>query len=71
VDVLFTDIGLPGMRGPELAMVAMAERPELKVIFASGYAEADGASAMAGAVHLGKPYQQDELAEVLTVAMAS
>ena len=30
------DIGLPGMRGPELAQEALALRPDLKVIFASG-----------------------------------
>jgi CheY-like chemotaxis protein len=71
VDVLFTDIGLPGMRGPELAIAAAAARPGLKVIFASGYAESQGGAAMESAVHLLKPYQQDELAEVLTVAMAS
>jgi PAS domain S-box-containing protein len=69
VDVLFTDIGLPGMRGPELAVAAAAARPGLKIIFASGYAETE--ATMEGAVHLGKPYQQDELAEVLSVAMTS
>jgi PAS domain S-box-containing protein len=65
IDILFTDVGLPGMRGPELAEAAVALRPNLKVIFASGYAD-PAAAALAGAVHLVKPYQQDELAEVLT-----
>jgi len=71
VDVLFTDIGLPGMRGPELAQGALALRPGLKVIFASGYVEAAAGVAIDGAVQLGKPYQQDELAEVLGVVLVS
>ena len=71
VDVLFTDIGLPGMRGPELAQGAVALRPGLKVIFASGYSDATAAGAgIDGAVRLGKPYLQDQLAEVLEIAMA-
>jgi CheY-like chemotaxis protein len=65
VDVLFTDIGLPGMRGPELAARALELRPGLKVIFASGYGETDEAQAIEGAAHLGKPYEHGQLAEVL------
>jgi PAS domain S-box-containing protein len=63
VDVLFTDVGLPGMRGPELAEQAVGLRKGLRVVFASGYGEGD--STIEGAVSLGKPYQQDQLAEVL------
>jgi PAS domain S-box-containing protein len=70
IDILFTDIGLPGMRGPELAVTAAGLRPNLKIIFSSGYGEgAEGADAVEGAVHLGKPYQQEQLAKVLTEAL--
>ncbi|HZC17402.1 MAG TPA: response regulator [Caulobacteraceae bacterium] len=69
IDVLFTDIGLPGMRGPELAAKAVGLRPELKVVFASGYSENEEAQAIAGAEHLGKPYQHDQLAAVLGKAV--
>jgi CheY-like chemotaxis protein len=65
VDVLFTDIGLPGMRGPELAERARDMRPEIKVVFASGYGETEEVAAFTGAVQLAKPYEQDQLAEVL------
>lgn len=65
VDVLFTDVGLPGMRGPELARQAAGLRPGLKVIFASGYGDALDRAALDGAVQLGKPYEQDQLAQVL------
>ena len=65
VDILFTDVGLPGMRGAELAEKAAALRPGLKIVFASGYGETAETLAVPGALHLGKPYQHDQLAEVL------
>ncbi len=39
VDLLITDIGLPGMDGRELAAQARRERPGLPVLFMTGYAE--------------------------------
>jgi PAS domain S-box-containing protein len=39
VDLMITDIGLPGMSGPQLAEVAKRARPGLKVLFITGYAE--------------------------------
>ena len=65
VDILFTDIGLPGMRVPELAAKALKLRPKLRVVFASGYGEESDASQADGAVYLAKPYERDALAQVL------
>ncbi|NID05607.1 response regulator [Luteibacter jiangsuensis] len=39
VDLLLTDIGMPGMDGRELAEAARAWRPTLPVLFMTGYAE--------------------------------
>jgi CheY-like chemotaxis protein len=39
VDLLVTDIGLPGMNGRQLVDAARVARPELKVLFMTGYAE--------------------------------
>ncbi|MEH6491394.1 response regulator [Halopseudomonas sp.] len=39
IDLLLTDIGLPRMNGNELAKAARSERPELPVLFMTGYAE--------------------------------
>lgn len=39
IDLLITDIALPGMDGRELAQLAREYRPGLKVLFATGYAE--------------------------------
>ena len=37
VDVLLTDILMPGMNGYELAAQLRSKRPEIKVLFMSGY----------------------------------
>jgi signal transduction histidine kinase len=39
VDLLITDVGLPGMSGRELAEAARELRPTLKTLFITGYAE--------------------------------
>jgi CheY-like chemotaxis protein len=38
IRLLFTDVGLPGMNGRELADLALRQRPGLKILFTSGYA---------------------------------
>jgi CheY-like chemotaxis protein len=49
VDLLVTDVGLPGgMNGRQLADAAIVTRPDLKVLFITGYAE----NAVIGAGHL-------------------
>ncbi|WP_095152437.1 PAS domain-containing sensor histidine kinase [Pseudomonas sp. Irchel s3b5] len=39
LDLLVTDVGLPGMNGRQLAEIARQHRPGLKVLFMTGYAE--------------------------------
>lgn len=39
MDLLLSDVVMPGMSGPELAAAAQAIRPGLKVLFASGYSD--------------------------------
>ena len=39
IDLLITDVGLPGMNGRQMADAARVKRPELKVLFITGYAE--------------------------------
>ncbi|UVE17913.1 response regulator [Pseudomonas sp. LS44] len=41
IDLLMSDIGLPDMSGRELAEAARELRPQLPILFASGYAEGD------------------------------
>jgi CheY-like chemotaxis protein len=64
VDLLISDIGLPGLNGRQLADAARQLRPGLKVIFMTGYAEA-AASAQGflepGMVLITKPFAMAEL----------
>jgi PAS domain S-box-containing protein len=39
IDLLITDVGLPRMNGRQLAEVARQHRPDLKILFVTGYAE--------------------------------
>jgi PAS domain S-box-containing protein len=39
IDLLVTDVGLPGLNGRQLADAARQSRPDLKVLFMTGYAE--------------------------------
>ena len=62
VDVLFTDVRLPGKDGEQLAREARQRRPDLKVIITSGGPAPDERFAVMGAaIWLGKPYKWDDL----------
>jgi two-component system cell cycle sensor histidine kinase/response regulator CckA len=39
VDIFVTDVVMPGMDGPSWVKQALEHRPDVKVIFVSGYAE--------------------------------
>ncbi|MBZ6077251.1 hybrid sensor histidine kinase/response regulator [Microvirga puerhi] len=39
IDLLITDVGLPGINGRQLADAARGQRPALKILFMTGYAE--------------------------------
>jgi PAS domain S-box-containing protein len=68
-DLLFTDVVMAGgMNGIELAQKARAKRPDLKVLFTSGYAEPavmTQALLAENAAWLGKPYTTQQLDEKL------
>jgi CheY-like chemotaxis protein len=39
IDLMVSDVGLPGMNGRQLAEIARTLRPRLPVLFITGYAE--------------------------------
>lgn len=64
IDLLLTDVIMPGLNGRELARQALASRPELKVIYMSGYTDdvlAGAGPAGPGVPLLRKPLQLSSL----------
>ncbi len=39
IDLLLTDVMMPGMSGPEMVRLMLEQRPDLKVVFMSGYTD--------------------------------
>jgi two-component system, cell cycle sensor histidine kinase and response regulator CckA len=64
IDLLLTDVVMPGMSGAELARKFRALRPEARVLYASGYADealdSHGLPAQ-GVPYLQKPFEPDDL----------
>jgi CheY-like chemotaxis protein len=68
IDLLFTDISLPGgLTGWQIADEARRRRPEIKVLYTSGYPEATAPKSAGGTKRelLKKPYRRNELARRL------
>jgi CheY-like chemotaxis protein len=64
IDLLFSDIGLPGVDGWELCMRLRLQRPQLPIVLASGYFKpaAKAQAALADpVVYVDKPYQPLEV----------
>ena len=64
--MVFSDVVMPVMSGPELAAEARRLRPGLPILFTTGYAH-DGSESLleAGQAMLPKPFTIDQLAEKL------
>ena len=64
VDLFVTDVIMPGMDGPSWVREALKMRPNVKVVFVSGYAEdsfSDAQSRIPNSVFLPKPFSLSEL----------
>lgn len=68
IDLLFTDVVMPGMNGKELAAKVAQINPAIKILYTSGYAEdaiVDRGRLDAGVNLLSKPYRRVDLARKL------
>lgn len=72
IDLLITDVGLPGLNGRQLAEIARQSRPALPVLFMTGYAEKaqERASFLdEGMAMIAKPFLLDEFSRAVRTAM--
>ena len=71
IHLLLTDVVMPGLRGYEVARLVAATRPEIKILYMSGYAEEAlvGRPALATSALIEKPFAVDALARRVREAL--
>jgi len=72
IDLLVTDVIMPGMSGRDLAQRLVAARPRLKVLYVSGYADSAVVRRdvlQAGLTFLAKPFSPHRLAKMVREAL--
>jgi two-component system cell cycle sensor histidine kinase/response regulator CckA len=65
IDLLLTDVVMPGLSGPKLAERVRLSRPQIPVLFISGFVDQGSAvgDMLTGAAFLSKPIAEDRLAK--------
>jgi DNA-binding NtrC family response regulator len=62
IDIVITDMFMPGLRGPEVVQALTPMRPGLRALFMSGYADQDSRTSVpSGANFLSKPFSGQDL----------
>ena len=70
IDLVITDMFMPGLRGPEVVQRLAPKRPGLRALFMSGYADQDARTGVpAGANFLNKPFSGQELAAAVEAVL--
>jgi PAS domain S-box-containing protein len=70
IDLLIADLVMPGMSGFELARAARQGRPDLPILFVTGFADAARSEQGVTATVLQKPFRADELNARVAEALA-
>ena len=73
IDLLISDVVMPAMDGPTMVREARKTRPDLKILFMSGYAEEQLRNSIDidNVAFLPKPFSVQELAEAARRALAA
>jgi two-component system cell cycle sensor histidine kinase/response regulator CckA len=69
VDLLLSDVVMPGLDGRHLARLARERRPELRVMLMSGYAEHELGTDLEATTFLAKPFSVAELTDAVAGAL--
>ena len=72
IDVFVTDVVMPGMDGPSWVRKALKQRPDVRVVFVSGYAEENFGEAQTripNSVFLPKPFSLNDLTNTVQQQM--
>lgn len=68
VDIFVTDVVMPGLDGPSWVRQALEKRPDVRVVFMSGYAEeclSEGQARVPNSVFLAKPFSLGDLTQTV------
>jgi PAS domain S-box-containing protein len=73
IDLLFSDMVMPGMSGPETAAAIKAARPRIKLLFSSGYSEEMNLrrGGEAKLPFVSKPYSAEDLLAAVRLAIGA
>jgi two-component system, cell cycle sensor histidine kinase and response regulator CckA len=71
IDLLLSDVVMPGLSGPQLAAELASTRPELRVLYMSGYAEHDMLAELETKHCLEKPFTPEMLARTLRQVLSA
>jgi two-component system, cell cycle sensor histidine kinase and response regulator CckA len=71
IDLVITDMYMPGMRGTEVVEELQLQRPRMRAVYMSGYGKEDTARSglLPGATFLQKPFNSLQIAAAIRAAM--
>jgi signal transduction histidine kinase/CheY-like chemotaxis protein len=70
VDLVVMDFAMPGMNGAELARRVQAMRPDLPILFVTGFADRSALTGFSAAQIIGKPFTLEELGKRIGTTLA-